>query len=87
MKCDGALNSPLNLINSCLLLTKEQYFSLFGKLALNTQPAPPRWNSSCRGEGAYPPRSSNQSASTRRAQLSVAAKAVRPTDLLNHVKT
>ena len=35
----------------------------------------------------YPPRSSNQSASTRRAQLSVAAKAVRPTDLLNHVKT
>ena len=32
-------------------------------------------------------RSSNQSASTRRAQLSVTAKAVRPTDLLNHVKT
>ena len=28
-----------------------------------------------------------QSASTRRAQPSVAAKVVRPTDLLNHVKT
>ena len=38
-------------------------------------------------EEAYPPRSSNQSVSTRRAQLSVTAKAVRPTDLLNHVKT
>ena len=34
--------------------------------------SPPRWNSPCRGEGAT--RSSNQSASTRRAQLSVAAK-------------
>ena len=49
-----------------------------------TQDIPsPRWNSPCRGEGAYPPRSSNQSASTRRARLSVAAKVVRPTDLLN----
>ena len=48
----------------------------------------PRWSSPCRGEGAYPPRSSKQSASTRRAQLSVAAKVVRPTDPLNHnVKT
>ena len=28
-----------------------------------------------------------QEVPTRRAQLSVAAKAVRPTDLLNHVKT
>ena len=51
------------------------------------QAAPPRWNSPCGGEGAYPLRSSNQSASTSRAQLSVAAKVVRPTDLLNHVKT
>ena len=48
---------------------------------------PPRWSSPCRGEGAYPLRSSNQSASTRKAQLSVAAKVVRPTVLLNHVKT
>ena len=47
--------------------------------------APPQWNSPCRGEGAYLPSSFNQSASTRRAQLSVAAKAVSPTDLLNHV--
>ena len=40
------------------------------------------------GEEAYPPRSFNQSASTRRAQLSVTAKVVRPTDPLNHnVKT
>ena len=38
--------------------------------------------------GGYPPRSFNQSAPTRRAQLSVAAKAVRSTDLPNHhVKT
>ena len=55
---------------------------------VRTPTFPPRWNSPCRGEGAYPPRSFNQSASTRRAQLSVAAKAVRSTDLLNHnVKT
>ena len=47
---------------------------------------PPRWNSPCCDEGAYPPRSSNQSASTRRAQLSVTAKAVGPTDLLNQIK-
>ena len=32
---------------------------------------PLRWNSPCCDERAYPPRSSNQSASTRRAQLSV----------------
>ena len=51
------------------------------------QGCPPRWNSPCHGEGAYQPRSSNQRASTRRAQLSVAAKVVRPTDLLNHVKS
>ena len=36
----------------------------------------PRWNLPCRGEGAYSSRSSNQSVSTRRAQLSAAAKAV-----------
>ena len=46
----------------------------------------PRCNSPCCGKGAYP-QSSSQSASTWRAQLSVAAKAVRPTDLLNYVKT
>ena len=49
--------------------------------------SPPQWNSPYRGEGAYPPRSSNQSASTKRAQLIVAAKAARPTDLLKNVKT
>ena len=47
----------------------------------------PRWNSAYRGEGGYTLRSSNQSAATRRAQLSVAAKAVMPADLLNHVNT
>ena len=36
-------------------------------------PAPPRWNSPCRGEGAYPLRSSNQSASTSGARRSDAA--------------
>ena len=55
--------------------------------AANTTAATPRWSSPCRGDGACSPRSSNQSASTRRAQPIVAAKAVRPTDLLNHVKT
>ena len=45
---------------------------------------PPRWSSPCRGEGAYPLRSSNQSVSTRTAQPSVAAKVVGPTDLLDH---
>ena len=50
--------------------------------------SPPRWNSLSRGEEAYPSRSSSQSASTSRAQLRVAAKAVRSTDFLNHnVKT
>ena len=41
------------------------------KATLNTKAVPHRWNSPCYGEGAYPPRSSNQNASTRRAQLSV----------------
>ena len=50
--------------------------------------SPARSNSPCCGEGAYPPISSNQSASARRPQLSVAAKVVGLTDLLNHnVKT
>ena len=44
---------------------------------------PPRWSPPYRGEEAYPPRSSNQSASTRRVQLSVVAEVIRPTDLLN----
>ena len=49
---------------------------------------PPRWNSPCRSEGAYPPRSFNQSASKRRAEMSIATKTVRSTDLPNHnVKT
>ena len=52
----------------------------------NTQASPPQWRSSCRDEEPYPLRSPDQSASTRRAQLSIAAKAVKPTDLLNHVK-
>ena len=59
-----------------------------GKTGLRTLRGPPRWSSPCHGEEAYPPRSFNQSASTRRAQLSVTAKVVRPTDPLNHnVKT
>ena len=48
--------------------------------------SPSRWIPPCCSEGDYSPRSSKQSASTRRAQLSDAAKAVRSTDLLNHVK-
>ena len=48
---------------------------------------PLRWSSPCRDEGPYPLRNTNQSASTTRAQLSVADKVVRPTDLLKHVKT
>ena len=38
-----------------------------------------------RGEGANLSKSFNQSASTRRAQLSVAVKTVSSTDLLNHI--
>ena len=50
--------------------------------------SPSRWNSPCRGKGGYPPRGFNQSASTRRAQRSVTAKAFRSTDLFNHnIKT
>ena len=50
--------------------------------------SPSRWNSPCRGKGGYPPRGFNQSVSTRRAQLSVTAKAVRSTDLFSHnIKT
>ena len=55
--------------------------------AISCISAPLRWNPPCRSKGAYPPRSFNQSASTRIAQLSVAATALWPTDLLNHVKT
>ena len=48
---------------------------------------PPSMELTLFGEGAYLPTSSNQTTSTRRVQLSIAAKAVRPTHLLNHVKT
>ena len=36
----------------------------------DTATSPPRWNSPCRGEGAYPLSSSNQSASTSGARRS-----------------
>ena len=54
---------------------------------VSSTPSMEPWNSPCRGEGTYPPRSSNQSTSTRRAKLSVAAKVARSAYLLNHVKT
>ena len=47
--------------------------------------SPLDWNSPCRVEG-LPTKKFLPSASTRRAQLSVAAEVVRPTDLLNNVK-
>ena len=53
-------------------------------MPLPTLPGLPRWSSPCRGQGAYPIRSSNQSVSTRTARPSVAAKVVGPTDLLDH---
>ena len=57
------------------------------KVTVWTPPAPPRSSSPCCSEGAYPPTSSNQSVLMRRAQLSIAAKVVRPTDLFNNVKS
>ena len=47
---------------------------------------PPRLKLTLPWWGGFPPRSFYQSASTRRAQLSVAAKVVRPTDLLQNVR-
>ena len=87
--CFSIYRAPVSS-NLAIFFSKNcQKFSV--KLSLNTRilyyTDPPRWNSICRGEGAYPPSSLNQSASMRRAQLSVAAKAVRPKDLLNYVKT
>ena len=68
--------TPLTFCPCLSLLQRE--------LPLDEEEAP----SSCHSEGAYPPKSFNHSASTRRAQLSVAAKVIRSTDLLNHnVKT
>ena len=66
-------------------MTRFQFF--LTRWYVFTKSSAPWWSSACPGEGAYPPRSSNQSVSTRRAQLSVAAGAIRPTELLNHVKT
>ena len=58
------------------------------KVTVWTPPAHlPRWSSPCCSEGAYPPTSSNQSVLMRRAQLSIAAKVVRPTDLFNNDKS
>ena len=58
------------------------------EMPVPTLPGPPQWSSPCRGEGAYPPRSSDHSVSKRKVQPSVAAKVVQTTDLLNHdVKT
>ena len=70
----------------------KEFYTLFKRLLSSSTsyiiyPPPPPWNSPCRSEGAYPLRRSNQSASTKGAQLNVAAKVVRPTDLLNNVKT
>ena len=60
---------------------------MFEERTLNILAIPPLWVSPCRREENYPPRSSNQIASTKTAQLSIAAKTIRPTDLLNIVKT
>ena len=51
-------------------------FKFKGTLS-DTLAAPPRRNSTCRGDGAYLTKKFQQSASTRRAQLSVAATTVR----------
>ena len=68
----------------CLCVKARTFSVVKSKVDGDYTDSPPRWNSLCRSEGAYPPRSSNQSASMRRAQLSVAVIVVRPTDLLNH---
>ena len=47
---------------------------------------PPRLKLTLPWWGGFPPRSFKPSASTRRAQLSVAAKVVRQTDLLKNVR-
>ena len=47
---------------------------------------PPRLKLTLPWWGGFPPRSFKPSASTRRAQLSVAAKVVRPTNLLKNVR-
>ena len=52
----------------------------------NRKAAPPRLKLTLPWLGGFPPRSFKPSASTRRAQLSVAAKVVRPTDLLKNVR-
>ena len=52
-----------------------------GVVILDT--TPPRLKLTLPWWGGFPPRSFYKSASTRRAQLSVAAKVVRPTDLKN----
>ena len=44
---------------------------------IRQQCSPPRWNWPCCGEGADPTKKFQQSASTKRAQLSVAATSVR----------
>ena len=48
--------------------------------------SPPRLKLTLPWWGGFPPRSFKPSASTRRAQLSVAAKVVRPADLLKNVR-
>ena len=51
--------------------------------SINREATPSWLKSPCRSEGANPTRSSNQSASTRTAPLSVTAKDVRPADFLS----
>ena len=69
--------------NLCVINILPTYFSIGHKVRVYS----PSMELTLSRWGVYPPRSSNLSASTRRGQLSVAVKAVRPTDLLNHVKT
>ena len=67
------------------ITSKKSYMKSYKK---NQKIEKIQWQSPFHGEGAYSPRRFNQSASTRRAQLSVAVETVRSTDLLNHnVKT
>ena len=82
------INVPYHLLLR-MPLKNQHHCKIFENICSNSssdtlRQLPPRWNSPCLGEGAYPPRLFNQGVSTRRAQLSVISKAVRSIDLLNH---
>ena len=80
-KCCSFLLNALSSILSSKFQQGNMSLNLLAQY--NTTPSPSRLKLTLPLWGGFPPRSFSPTASARRAQLRIAAKVVRPTDLLN----